>query len=100
MADWHLSLGHLKAQVEVNSTLTAEQSYVNDILLGEGIEASNIELTGSPDPGWSEITGFRSGWNFPIAGGSDPEHRGGQPTRPTSTSGCFKKTKIMELAKR
>lgn len=34
------------AQVQVNSTLTPEQ-YVNDILLGDGVEAFNIQLTGS-----------------------------------------------------
>ena len=60
------SLGHLKAQVEVNSTLTPEQ-YVNDILLGEGIEATNIEFTGSPTQA-GEITGFNLD-EFPIEEG-------------------------------
>ena len=53
-------------QVQVNSTLTAE-SYVNDILLGEGIEASNIQLTGSPVQ-IGQILGFDP-VEFPITEG-------------------------------
>ncbi|MGF1564465.1 MAG: choice-of-anchor L domain-containing protein [Flavobacteriales bacterium] len=41
-----LATGHAISQVQVNSTLTPEQ-YVNDILLGNGIEAFNVQLTGS-----------------------------------------------------
>ena len=43
-----LLLAHMvQAQVTVNSGLSPEQ-YVNDILLGSGIEATNIQYTGSP----------------------------------------------------
>ena len=43
-----LLLAHMvQAQVTVNSGLSPEQ-YVNDILLGSGIEAMNIQYTGSP----------------------------------------------------
>ena len=38
------SMGFLTAQVEVNSTLTPEQ-YVNDVLLGTGVEATNVVFT-------------------------------------------------------
>jgi gliding motility-associated-like protein len=55
-----------QSQLEVNSTLTPEQ-YVNDILLGEGIEATNIQLTGSPIQ-IGHITGFDTD-EFPIAEG-------------------------------
>lgn len=54
------------AQLQVNSTLTPEQ-YVNEILLGDGIEATNIQLTGSPVQ-IGHITGFELD-EFPIEGG-------------------------------
>lgn len=50
----------------MNSTFTAE-SYVNDILLGEGIEASNIQFTGSPIQ-IGQILGFDP-LEFPITEG-------------------------------
>ncbi len=56
----------LHAQVTVNSGLSPEQ-YVNDILLGAGIEAMNIQYTGSPIQ-----IGFISGFDieeFPIEEG-------------------------------
>ena len=56
----------LTGQVQVNSTFTAE-SYVNDILLGEGIEASNIQFTGSPIQ-IGQILGFDP-LEFPITEG-------------------------------
>ena len=60
------STAELNAQLEVNSTLTPEQ-YVNDILLGQGIEAINIQFTGSPVQ-IGHITGFDTD-EFPIEGG-------------------------------
>jgi len=56
----------VQAQLQVNSTLTPEQ-YVNDILLGAGIEATNIQLTGSPVQ-IGHITGFNAD-EFPITEG-------------------------------
>lgn len=56
----------LSAQVEVNSTLTPEQ-YVNDVLLGTGVEATNVVFTGSPVQ-IGEITGFDPA-DFPIEAG-------------------------------
>ena len=56
----------LSAQVEVNSTLTPEQ-YVNDVLLGTGVEATNVQFTGSPMQ-IGEITGFDPA-DFPIEAG-------------------------------
>ena len=44
------------AQLEVNSTLTPDE-YVNDVLLGTGVEATNVQVTGSPVQ-IGEITGF------------------------------------------
>ncbi len=41
-----LAYSAANAQVQVNSTLTPEQ-YINDILLGDGVEAFNVQLTGS-----------------------------------------------------
>lgn len=58
------SLG--SAQVEVNSTLTPEE-YVNDILLGTGVEATNVQFTGSPVQ-IGHIYGFDAG-DFPIVEG-------------------------------
>lgn len=60
------SMGSLTAQVEVNSTLTPEQ-YVNDVLLGTGVEATNVVFTGSPVQ-IGEITGFDPA-EFPIEAG-------------------------------
>ena len=60
------SMGFLSAQVEVNSTLTPEQ-YVNDVLLGTGVEATNVVFTGSPVQ-IGEITGFDPA-EFPIEAG-------------------------------
>ena len=60
------SMGFLTAQVEVNSTLTPEQ-YVNDVLLGTGVEATNVVFTGSPVQ-IGEITGFDPA-EFPIEAG-------------------------------
>ena len=54
------------AQVEVNSTLTPEE-YVNDVLLGTGVEATNVVFTGSPVQ-IGEITGFDPS-EFPIEAG-------------------------------
>ena len=54
------------AQVEVNSTLTPDQ-YVNDVLLGTGVEATNVQYTGSPVQ-IGHITGFDPD-EFPIEGG-------------------------------
>ncbi len=56
----------LLAQVEVNSTLTPEE-YVNDVLLGTGVEATNVQFTGSPVQ-IGEITGFDPA-EFPIEAG-------------------------------
>jgi gliding motility-associated-like protein len=41
-----LATGNLMSQVQVNSTLTPDQ-YINDILLGDGVQAFNVQLTGS-----------------------------------------------------
>ena len=60
------SMGPLTAQVEVNSTLTPEQ-YVNDVLLGTGVEATNVVFTGSPVQ-IGEIAGFDPA-EFPIEAG-------------------------------
>ncbi len=56
----------LPAQVTVVSGLTPEQ-YVNDVLLGAGVEATNIQYTGSPLQIGS-ISGFDLD-EFPIAEG-------------------------------
>lgn len=50
----------------MNSTLTPEQ-YVNDVLLGTGVEATNVVFTGSPVQ-IGEITGFDPA-DFPIQAG-------------------------------
>ena len=55
-----------EAQLEVNSTLTPDE-YVNDVLLGTGVEATNVQLTGSPVQ-IGHIFGFASD-DFPIAEG-------------------------------
>ncbi len=70
-ASWALVLtlfcsSGLLAQVEVNSTLTPEE-YVNDVLLGTGVEATNVQFTGSPVQ-IGEITGFDPA-TFPIEAG-------------------------------
>ena len=54
------------AQLEVNSTLTPDE-YVNDVLLGTGVEATNVQFTGSPVQ-IGQITGFDVS-EFPIAAG-------------------------------
>ena len=54
------------AQVEVNSTLTPDE-YVNDVLLGTGVEATNVVFTGSPVQ-IGHITGFDPS-EFPIEAG-------------------------------
>ena len=54
------------AQVEVNSTLTPDE-YVNDVLLGTGVEATNVVFTGSPTQ-IGHITGFDPS-EFPIEAG-------------------------------
>ena len=54
------------AQLEVNSTLTPDE-YVNDVLLGTGVEATNVQFTGSPVQ-IGEITGFDP-TEFPIQAG-------------------------------
>ncbi|MCH1576130.1 MAG: choice-of-anchor L domain-containing protein [Flavobacteriales bacterium] len=56
----------LSAQLEVNSTLTPDQ-YVNDVLLGTGVEATNVQFTGSPTQ-IGQITGFDV-TEFPIEAG-------------------------------
>jgi gliding motility-associated-like protein len=53
----------LTAQVAVNSAMSLEE-YVNDVLLGTGIEASNITFTGSPVQ-IGHVTGLE-GTDFPI----------------------------------
>ena len=53
----------LAAQVEVNSAMSLEE-YVNDVLLGTGIEASNITYTGSLVQ-IGHVTGLE-GTDFPI----------------------------------
>ena len=70
-----LFLPSLSAQVEVNSTLTPEQ-YVNDVLLGTGVEATNVQFTGSPMQ-IGEITGFDPA-GFSHRGRPHSQHRGGQ----------------------
>ena len=54
------------AQVDVDQSLTPAQ-YVNDVLLGEGVSATNIQFTGSLDQ-IGYMTGGES-VNFPIEGG-------------------------------
>ncbi|MCH1582949.1 MAG: choice-of-anchor L domain-containing protein [Flavobacteriales bacterium] len=54
------------AQLEVNSTLTPDE-YVNDVLLGTGVEATNVQFTGSPVQ-IGQITGFDP-TEFPIEAG-------------------------------
>lgn len=54
------------AQVAVNSTLSLEE-YVNDVLLGTGVEASNIMYTGSPVQ-IGHVTGLED-TDFPIEAG-------------------------------
>lgn len=56
----------LSAQLEVNSTLTPDE-YVNDVLLGTGVEATNVQFTGSPVQ-IGQITGFDVD-EFPIEAG-------------------------------
>ena len=56
----------VSAQLEVNSTLTPDE-YVNDVLLGTGVEATNVQFTGSPVQ-IGEITGFDP-TEFPIQAG-------------------------------
>ncbi len=56
----------LSAQLEVNSTLTPDE-YVNDVLLGTGVEATNVQFTGSPTQ-IGQITGFDP-TEFPIEAG-------------------------------
>ena len=54
------------AQVDVDQSLTIEQ-YVNDVLLGEGVSATNINFIGS-----TEQIGYMTGGDdvgFPIDGG-------------------------------
>jgi len=58
--------GAMQAQLEVNSTLTPDE-YVNDVLLGTGVEATNVQFTGSPVQ-IGQITGFDPA-TFPIAAG-------------------------------
>ncbi len=54
------------SQVEVNSTLTPDE-YVNDVLLGSGVVATNVVYTGSPVQ-IGNITGFDP-TEFPIEAG-------------------------------
>ena len=54
------------SQVEVNSTLTPDE-YVNDVLLGTGVVATNVVYTGSPVQ-IGNITGFDP-TEFPIEAG-------------------------------
>ena len=54
------------SQVEVNSTLTPD-AYVNDVLLGSGVVATNVQFTGSPVQ-IGHITGFDPA-DFPIEEG-------------------------------
>jgi gliding motility-associated-like protein len=56
----------LFSQVEVNSTLTPDE-YVNDVLLGSGVVATNVVFTGSPVQ-IGNITGFDP-TDFPIEAG-------------------------------
>ena len=56
----------VSAQLEVNSTLTPDE-YVNDVLLGTGVEATNVQFTGSPVQ-IGQITGFDP-TEFPIEAG-------------------------------
>ena len=58
--------GTLHGQVDVDQSLTIAE-YVNDVLLGEGVSATNINFIGSP-----EQIGYMTGGNdvgFPVAGG-------------------------------
>ena len=61
-----LLLSSASAQLEVNSTLTPDE-YVNDVLLGTGVEATNVQFTGSPVQ-IGQITGFDP-TEFPIEAG-------------------------------
>ena len=59
-------LGTLHGQVDVDQSLTIAE-YVNDVLLGEGVSATNINFIGSP-----EQIGYMTGGDdigFPVAGG-------------------------------
>lgn len=56
----------VNSQVEVNSTLTPDE-YVNDVLLGTGVVATNVVFTGSPVQ-IGHITGFEPA-DFPIESG-------------------------------
>lgn len=58
--------GTLHGQVDVDQSLTIAE-YVNDVLLGEGVSATNINFIGSP-----EQIGYMTGGDdvgFPVAGG-------------------------------
>ena len=61
-----LLFSSVSAQLEVNSTLTPDE-YVNDVLLGTGVEATNVQFTGSPVQ-IGQITGFDP-TEFPIEAG-------------------------------
>ena len=54
----------LKAQMVINQTMTAEQ-YVNNVLLGEGVVATNVQLTG----GLAQLGHMTNGGTFPIESG-------------------------------
>ena len=54
----------LKAQMVINQTMTAEQ-YVNNVLLGEGVVATNVQLTG----GLAQLGHMTNGGAFPIESG-------------------------------
>ncbi|MCH1588961.1 MAG: hypothetical protein L7S02_07170, partial [Flavobacteriales bacterium] len=59
-------LGTLHGQVDVDQSLTIAE-YVNDVLLGEGVSATNINFIGS-----TEQIGYMTGGDdigFPVAGG-------------------------------
>ena len=59
-------VGTLHGQVDVEQGLTIQQ-YVNEVLLGEGVSATNINFIGSP-----EQIGYMTGGDdvgFPVAGG-------------------------------
>ena len=60
-----LSFGAL-AQVDVDQSLTIEQ-YVNDVLLGEGVTATNISFIGSPEQIGYLTGGLDAG--LPVEGG-------------------------------
>ncbi len=64
---WMAMLGtSLSAQLEVDGTLTPDE-YVNDVLLGSGVEATNVQFTGSTLQ-IGQITGFSLD-EFPIEAG-------------------------------